>query len=211
MTAKISDLGKAKILLENISAGRPKMTTNPGCIDFMPPETFMANPQYDTGIDEFSYGIMMIHVFSGKWPEPQTGPSRIERSVPVPVTEAERRQIFLNDIGKDHPLMDLILKCIDNYSPSRAHASEIVERLAEMVLQFPVSNVNRLELLKRVNAEKEKIDTLKKEHSTAIEGLQSQIRLLKDEVEELKSIAPHGLHHNGKDTRTAQQGKETKD
>ena len=214
MTAKISDLGKAKILLENVSTGRPRMTTNPGSIDFMPPEAFMANPEYDTGIDEFSYGIMMIHVFSGKWPAPQIGQTRIEKinggNRPVPVTEAERRKEFLDDIGKDHPLMDLILKCIENHSLSRARASEIVERLAEMVKEFPVF-ANRLEMLNQIKADEGKIDILKEEHSTAIEALQSQIRLLKAEVEELKSKAPQGLNYNGMSSCTAQLhvGKET--
>ena len=214
MTAKISDLAKAKILLENVSTGRSRMTTNPGNIDFMPPEAFMANPVYNTGIDEFSYGIMMIHVFSGKWPAPQIGQTRIEKiegeNKPVPVTEAERRKEFLDDIGKDHPLMKLILKCINNDSLSRAHASEIVERLAEMVKEFPAFFANRLDMLKRITADEEKINTLKEEHSPAMEGLQSQIRLLKAEVEELKSKAPQGLDCNGMSARTAQLGKETK-
>ena len=102
----------------------------------------IANPKYDTSVDEFSYGILMIHMFSGRWPESQVGPIRTEPGRLIPVTEAERREVFLRDIGDDHPLMDLILKCINNHPQTRAHASEIVERLAEMVLQFPASFTN---------------------------------------------------------------------
>ena len=46
--------------------------------------------------------------------------------------------------------MDLILKYIHNDSQKRAHAGEIVERLAEMVLQFPASFAYRLEILKHI-------------------------------------------------------------
>ena len=134
MTAKISDLGMARILnLTPLQVSR--MTQTPGTPAYMPPEVMVANPKYDTSVDEFSYGIMMIHMFSGQWPEPQVGPNRTEPDGRMtPVSEAERREVFLRAIGNDHPLMDLILKCIHNYPKSRAHASEIVGRLAEMVL-----------------------------------------------------------------------------
>ena len=141
MTAKISDLGVAKIL-----KGVTHMTQSPGTFAYMPPEVMVADPKYDTCIDEFSYGIMMIHMFSGKWPEPQVGPNRFESDGRLtPVTEAERREVFLQVIGNDHPLMDLIRKCIHNYPQARPHATELVERLADMVLQFPTSFSNRLE------------------------------------------------------------------
>ena len=134
------------------------MTQTPGTPAYMPPEVMIANPKYDTSIDKFSYGILIIHVFSGRWPEPQVGPNRTEPGRLIPVTEAERREVFLRTIGNDHPLMDLILKCIDNHPQTRAHASEIVERLAEMVLQFPASFANRLEMLRQI----EHVDEVKR-------------------------------------------------
>ena len=149
MTAKISDLGVARMLnLTPLQVSR--MTETPGTPAYMPPEVMQANPKYDTSLDEFSYGILMIHVFSGRWPEPQEGQTRIENRQLVPVTEAERREVFLRAIGNDHPLMDLIMRCINNDSSRRAHASEIVERLSGMVLQFPASFANRLEMLRSI-------------------------------------------------------------
>ena len=155
MTAKISDLGVARILnLTPLQISR--MTGTPGTPAFMPPEVMVAIPKYDTSVDEFSYGIMMIHMFSGQWPEPQVGPNRTEPDGRlIPVTEAERRVAFLQIIGSNHPLMNLILKCINNRTWARAHASEIVERLAEMVLQFPATFANRLEMLRRIQAAEE--------------------------------------------------------
>ena len=126
MDAKISDLGVARMLnLSPLQVSR--MTETPGTPAYMPPEVMIANPKYDMSIDEFSYGAMMIHVLSGRWPEPQCGQIEVEEETGrmVPVTEAERRQVFLQDIGYDHPLMDLILKCIHNDPKQRAHATEI--------------------------------------------------------------------------------------
>ena len=149
MTAKISDLGMAKILnLTPLQVSH--MTQTPGTPHFMPPEVMVPNPTYNASVDIFSYGILMIHMFSCQWPEPQVGPNRIDAGKLIPVTEAERHGVFLRAIGNDHPLMDLILKCIHNDPQVRTHASEIVERLAEMVLQFPASFANRLEMLSHI-------------------------------------------------------------
>ena len=150
MTAKISDLGVARILnLTPLQVSR--MTETPGTPAYMPPEVMIANPKYDTSIDEFSYGILMIHMFSGRWPEPQVGQTCIENEQLIPVSEAERREVFLRAIGNDHPLMDLILRCINNDPRRRSHASEIVERMTATVLQFPASFANRLEMLRQID------------------------------------------------------------
>ena len=178
MTAKISDFGKAKRLLENNSAGAQKLTRNPGTIDFMPPESFMANPEYDTCIDEFSYGVMMIHVLSGKWPSPQIGPTFTKPDgTMVAVTEADRRKVFLDGIGRDHPLMNLILKCVDNYPKARAKASEIVERLTEMVSQ----GLNRLEMQRLVEIQ------CCAEHKAEKKAFREKLEKKDQEIEELQA------------------------
>ena len=161
MKAKISDLGMAKILDPNEGA----MTLSPGNTDFMPPETMMENPECNTAVDEFSYGVMMVHVFSGKWPAPQMGPVKIDDGgVPVVVTEAERREVFLKSIKSDHPLMKLIFNCISNDPKERPHACKIVEQLEAMVLRFPVSFTNRVDMLRYIegrNMPNEEVDSIK--------------------------------------------------
>ena len=186
MTAKISDLGVAKILnLTPLQVSR--MTQTPGTPAYMPPEVMVANPKYSTSVDEFSYGILMIHMFSGRWPEPQVGPNRTEPDGRlIPVTEAERREVFLRAIGNDHFLMDLILKCIHNHPQSRAHVSEIVERLVDMVLQFPASFANRLEALRKIDTVEEEKRALTEEGERKdrfIQQKESQISSLGEEVQ----------------------------
>ena len=185
MTAKISDLGVARIL--NLTPLQiSHMTQTPGTPAFMPPEVMVANPKYDTSVDEFSYGILMIHMFSGRWPEPQVGPNRTEPDGRlIPVTEAERREVFLRAIGNDHPLMDLICKCINNHPQARPHTSEIVERLAEIVLQFPTSFANRVEMLRRIEVDGEEKRALTEEgerKDRIIQQKDSQISVHKEEV-----------------------------
>ena len=160
------------------------MTQTPGTPAYMPPEVMIANPKYDTSVDEFSYGILMIHMFSGRWPEPQVGPIRTEPGRLIPVTEAERREVFLRAIGNDHLLMDLILKCIDNHPQTRVHTSEIVERLADMVLQFPASFANRLEMLRDIERMEEEKRALRAEGEVENQRKDQQIVSLREEAEE---------------------------
>ena len=173
MTAKISDLGVARILnLTPLQVSR--MTQTPGTPAYMPPEVMVANPKYDTSVDEFSYGILMIHMFSGRWPEPQVGQNRMEEGRLIPVTEAERREVFLRAIGNEHPLMDLILRLINNDPQVRPHASEIVERLAAMVLQFPASFANRLEMLRHIQHQEEEKQVLREERETERQAMRHE-------------------------------------
>ena len=136
MAAKISDLGVAKIVdLSPLQVSR--MTQTPGTPAYMPPEVMISNPRYDASIDEFSYGILIVHVLSGKWPEPHTEPNRVEDNELVPVSEAERRKLFLDTIGRHHPLMDLVLRCLNNNPQRRPHSGEIVKYMEDVVKVFP--------------------------------------------------------------------------
>ena len=186
MTAKISDLGVARIL--NLTPlQRSQQTQTPGTPTYMPPEVMVADPKYCKSLDEFSYGILMIHMFSARWPEPQVGPNRTEPDGRmIPVSEAERREVFLRAIGNDHPLMDLILKCIHNYPQARAHTNEIVERLAEMVLQFPASFAHRLDMLRRIETQEEEKRALteeREEMARKVEEKDVELSNLRGEME----------------------------
>lgn len=133
MAAKMSDFGVARMLnLPPLQVSR--MTGMPGTRTFMPPEVDGANPIYDTSVDIFSFGVMMIHIFSGLWPQPQCGQFRIEDDKRIPLSEAERRDVFLRIIGYQHPIMDLILKCIDDIPRHRAHSSDILQSLKALQL-----------------------------------------------------------------------------
>ena len=168
MTAKISDLGVAKIL--NLTPQQmSRMTRTPGTPSYMPPEAMRANPRYDTTIDEFSYGILMIHVLSGRWPLPLREPVCVNpenRAQLIPVSEAERRDEYLHDIGTAHPLMDLILRCVSNDPEQRATAAEMVQRMEHMTRDSPPAFPNRVEMLQQIRADAAEKGSLREENET---------------------------------------------
>ena len=178
MTAKISDLGVAKIL--NLTPQQmSRMTRTPGTAAYMPPEAMRANPRYDTTIDEFSYGILMIHVLSGRWPLPLREPVCVNpenRAQLLPVSEAERRDEYLRDIGNAHPLMDLILRCVSNDPEQRATAAEMVQQMEHMTRDTPPAFPNRVEMLQRIRADATEKGSLREEIETfAAEYEQSRL------------------------------------
>ena len=134
----------------------------------------MANPKYDMSIDEFSFGVMMIHIFCGKWPEPECSQIRMEGGMMIPVTEAERRESFLKAIGDDHPLTNSIISCIHNDPSRRMHANEIVEHMSEMVAKFPRKH---LDLIEQISREQNAMETIQP-------GPQD------DEYDDIKKIEP---------------------
>ena len=191
MTAKISDLGVARIL--NLTPLQvTHMTQNPGTPAYMPPEVMIADPKYDSSLDVFSYGIMMIYVFSGRWPEPQVGPVRTKSSRLIPVSEAERRKVFLEAIGKDHPLIKLIHSCINNHPKLRPRASEITKRLADVVLKFPTSIPNRLETLRQAEVDEEEkkqlVQRLHQEKRELASQLTDKVNIVEDQNDVISDL-----------------------
>ncbi len=154
MVAKISDLGVARIL--NITPLQARqMTGTPGTPVYMPPEVMVANPRYDTSVDVFSFGVMVIHTFTAEWPEPKIGPNRIDPTNPdrlIPVTEAERREEFLRSMTPHHPLMNLVMQCLNNNPQRRPLAAEIVDYVKGVALEHPSSIENKAEMLQRLSA-----------------------------------------------------------
>ena len=158
LTAKISDLGVARIInMSPLQASR--LTQTPGTPAYMPPEVMMASPTYDASIDVFSFGVMIIHVFCGEWPEPQVGQIRMELGKMIPVSEVERRAMFISILDGDHPLMPLILQCISNCPQQRPTASEIVKIMGQMVERFPDLSIDRLRpKTRRLNSTPEQVE-----------------------------------------------------
>ena len=193
MNAKISDLGVARIL--DIAPQRAcQMTEAPGTPAYMPPEVMIASPVYNSSVDTFSYGVMIIHIFSSKWPEPHLEQVCVKDGKMTPFSEAERRANHLKVMGKDHPLMDLVLKCIHNDPKERADANAIKTVLAKMVSQFPALFSSRLEMIQFVKGKEEQNRMLEEEKAKKneeklqeIETLEQTLQLRCNEIERMKT------------------------
>ena len=131
MKAKISDLGMAKIIDHHKLL--LTQTKAPGTLCYMPPEALEEVPHYDTSIDTYSFGVLMIHLLCGKWPIASLG-TIMKSSCLTALTEFERRKKFIEEIGLEHPLMSLIKKCLHNNPPNRPSASDVAETVMAVMV-----------------------------------------------------------------------------
>ena len=127
LTAKITDLGMAKVLDKHHPS---KMTTAPGLPAYMPPEALGKHPSYTTALDVFSFGALALHTGAQDWPIPA------EYMVIDPETqdmkylnEAERRQEYLDKLQDAEMLRPIILDCLHNNYTKRPTIIEVSKQL----------------------------------------------------------------------------------
>lgn len=148
MVAKIADLGVARIL--DLSPRTSMcLTQAPGTAAYMPPEALAANPSYNTKIDSFSFGVLTIHLVSQQWPIPNEA-TRVEGGKLVPMSEATRRQPYLNLMGHDHCLLPIALQCLQNDSTLRPEIPKLVATLEMLQKKHPLPTTSYLDLLQVV-------------------------------------------------------------
>ena len=121
LVAKIGDLGVAKVIQTDNSKDKSTnrcstLSTAPGTADFMPPESLTDKPVYDTSLDIFSFGGVMLFVINEEWPTPSAvAEFDPKRSCMRGFTEVKRRQCYFDMmVGEADELVSLARMCLDN-------------------------------------------------------------------------------------------------
>ena len=97
LTAKIGDLGVAKAIRTDSRRTKNKLTSAPGMTDFMPPEALHDDAVYNTSLDVFSFGGIMIYVITEEWPTPKASTEYDTKTrCTKGFNEVERRQHALS-------------------------------------------------------------------------------------------------------------------
>ncbi|XP_065884712.1 uncharacterized protein [Dysidea avara] len=127
LTAKVTDLGMAKILDKHQPA---KMTTAPGLPAYMPPEALGKSPKYTTSLDVFSFGVLTLHTGAQDWPIPtEFMVIDLETQDMRYLTEAQRRDEYLNKLRDAEMLRPIILDCLQNNFTKRPSMVEVCKQL----------------------------------------------------------------------------------
>jgi len=129
LVAKIGDLGVAKVIRADSRQTRSRLTTAPGTMDFMPPESLEVNPVYGTSIDVFSFAGISLYTFAEEWPTPSGQKRRdpVTKKL-VALTEAERRQEYLDKIPESATMLkELFERCLDDDPDERPPIQEVCE------------------------------------------------------------------------------------
>ena len=123
MVAKIADLGQAKNDPLYVSR-RQTLSKVPGNEAHMPPEAWLDNPQYNSSLDIFSFGVVMLHALTHEWPKPL---ARLVSTTELRL-EVDRRKPYLDKIGNS-VLKPLIVKCLHQEPKDRPATSEVYQVL----------------------------------------------------------------------------------
>ena len=130
LSAKISDLGGARVL-DRPGGWDPetKLSTQPGTVVFMPPEALEDQPRYTVSVDVFSFGCVMIHLCTHKWPNPigKTAQGK-------PISEFERRWKYIMEMD-NLDLLPIVKHCLEESSEQRPTSSHVA-LLLENVMQI---------------------------------------------------------------------------
>lgn len=182
LTAKIADLGVARIL--NLAPGA-MLTMAPGTRSHMPPEALTPNPDYNEKLDVFSFGNIMIHLFSERWilalPAFRQDPDSPRRKIPL--SEIEKRSEYLALIGRDHSHLSLIHDCLEEFPEYRPPTVAVVDRLRELSCSFPSRLellVERKQLMEAGNDVKSAVSVLKEEE--LMEKLRAKITVHQNDL-----------------------------
>ena len=123
LVAKISDLGLAKHLMSaEIETGSNAAF---GTQEYMPPEVLgTIPPQISPKTDVFSFGVILLQVATGKYPE-VTGTINAD-------AEIDRRKDHITMLENSNPLHPLCLQCLQNNSCERPSAKVLCDTLSQL-------------------------------------------------------------------------------
>ena len=180
MSAKLADVGLAKFQrsLTQENSLHEDATVYDSSRYYLPPEF---SSLMDTKGDIFSYGILMLHVLSGRLPVPNC---IINTTGSCSVTEADLRQEYLSELGDKHPLIDLILQCIDGSPSSRPRIVSILQKVSQLASKFQPLYANSLEMLHKIENDEEEQSVLK----IKIKDLSPQSSINGGEMNELERL-----------------------
>ena len=182
LTAKIADLGVARMV--NIQPGQlaATMTAGPGNNLYMPPETVQEEgaTRYNTAIDIFSFGVVSLFTLTQTFPKdlkPSTYHDPRTRRI-VGRSEIERREHYIQlmqaALVETHPLVKLTLDCLEYLPEDRPSAVEVLRPLEEVGRTVPRNcTETKLELIQQIDD----LTTRKEEEIRGKEVLIQQIQV----------------------------------
>ena len=160
LTAKIADLGVARMV--NIQPGQlaATMTARPGTLVYMAPEAAQEEEiaRYNTAIDIFSLGVVFLFTLTQTFPKDLKPPNYFDESTQriIGRSEIERREDYVQQmkaaLGENHPLVKLTLDCLGYLPKNRPSAVELLRRLEEVGRTVPqICTETKLELIQQIS------------------------------------------------------------
>ena len=188
LTAKVTDLGVARMVSIQPDRLAATMTTVPGNSLYMPPEAIQdETTRYNIAIDIFSFGVVSLFVVTQTFPQnlkPPTYRNSITHQI-LARSEIERREHYIESmqahLGETHSLVKLTLDCLKYDPEGRPSATELLRQLEEVERELPQNcTETKLELIQQIS--KNKMDR----KLSSSKGTQAEIAKLQSTVHRLE-------------------------
>lgn len=149
MSAKLVDIGSAR----QVGCTKPDGTMSPcpGALVCMPPEALREYAKYDEKLDIFSMGNVILHVITQRWPVPneEAMQEQVEGGAEYNDPEVKLRRLYIMEMGEDHSLANIVVKCLQSDPQDRPKAEEIVANLEHLCAKYPRDVMSVLELMEK--------------------------------------------------------------
>ena len=157
LTAKIGDLGVARIV--NLSPGQlaATMSKGPGNFVYMAPEVMEDHPKYNISLDIFSFGNLILFTLTQVFPNLKAA-TYIDKQTQMlrPRSEIDRRiesfTLLERELGdKNHKFISLAKQCLQNVPEARPSANNVVLSLDKVVLiPYRLWDSSKIEMIQEV-------------------------------------------------------------
>lgn len=176
LKAKISDLGLAKhVQSPELQTGS---WTGFGTLLYMPPEVVgSVPPQISPKTDVFSFGVIMLQVGTGKYPEVQ-GNVHIE-------AEIDRRRHHINLLDDHSCLLPLIRQCLSNRVEDRPTAFVLSNDLNGL----KTSKKSVLQIIQEIQEEKDNLRMQLQQREDVVQAVEQSSQEMRDKLQtEIESL-----------------------
>ena len=135
---KVSDFGMSRAI--NPSALSRKSSVK-GTLAFMAPEALQKVPKYDTKLDVFSFGNIIISTLTHEWPDPEA-PNRYENDQLVALNELQRREhcTELFTAQEKQLFLPTVRQCLENRPDKRPSSVMLVRELRHIESSLPAGS-----------------------------------------------------------------------
>ena len=138
MQAKLADFGVARIL--NLPVGKLEATLSrvPGTSTYMPPEVFNREAKYNTAVDVFSFGHLLLYTLTQKQPGVEAATYVDSSGRIVARSELERREDSVarlyGILGREHPFVEIVTECLQTNAVLRPSILQVSLHIHNSVL-----------------------------------------------------------------------------
>lgn len=187
MMAKLGDVGLSVVVdLHKSQLSSDDIPEGPhSSLCYLAPEAYASTPQtasdLTTSSDVFSFGVLILHVLTGRLPIPDVGICLDSDGSSTSVSEVEYRHDYISELREEHPLREMVFQCLSNSPVFRPHITTVLQKVTLMASECRPAYANSVEMLQQLERDADEQIALRNEIRKL--SPQSSIDLIRDSSE----------------------------